>query len=129
MTFNADAHGHLITQRAPSDDEQTPAQREQRADDRFDELWNDLKARMRGARGEREAIRTYGEDELTMMHGAKVSVWETEVDDNDAPVAMVSVKMRRASLRFLTHREDLINIAAHCLGAVADMDELNNEQR
>lgn len=129
MTFNADAHGHIITQRAPSDDEQTPAQREQRANDRFDELWQDLKARMRGARGERDEIRTFGEGPLDQRYGATVSVWEPDEDEDGKPAVTIGVSMRNASVRFATHREDLINIAAHCLGAVADMDDLNNEKR
>jgi hypothetical protein len=129
MTFNADAHGHLITQRPPSDDEQTPAQREQRANDRFDELWQDLKARMRGARGERESIRTFGENAITQRYGATVGVWEPDEDEDGKLACSFSVSMCNSSLRFATHREDLINIAAHCLGAVADMDELNNEKR
>jgi hypothetical protein len=113
MTFNADAHGHLLTQ----------------DDDRFDELWSDLKARMRGARGEREAIRTYGEDSLTQQYGARVQVWEAEEDDDGKPEATIGIGMRNSSRHFAVNREDLINIAAHCLGAVADMDELNNEKR
>jgi hypothetical protein len=129
MTFNADAHGHLITQRAPSDDEQTPAQREQRADDRFDELWNDLKARIRASRGERDEVRTFGEGPLDQQYGATVSVWEPDEDEDGKLAVTIGVSMRNASVRFATHRDDLINIAAHCLGAVADMDELNNEQQ
>ena len=91
--------------------------------DNFDNLWASLKDSIREQRGERKSIRTYGEDALTQQYGARVQVWDVEEDDNGKPEATIGVGMRNSSLHFAVHREDLMALAAQCLGAVADMDE------
>jgi hypothetical protein len=117
-----------MNNRPPADDEQTTKALPV-TDENFDALWEDLKARMREARGERDFIRTFGEGPTYQKYGATLSFGEPDQDEDGKLACTVGVSMRHSSQRFATHREDLINIAAHALGTVADMDELNKEQR
>ena len=91
--------------------------------DNFDNLWASLKDSIRQQRGERQAFYTYGEDPLCQMYGGRILVDTIEEDDDDKNACVIRVNIRRASVSFVAKREDLIQLAAQCLGAVADMDE------
>jgi hypothetical protein len=93
--------------------------------DNFDNLWASLKDSIREQRGERKSIYTFGETVLTEQHGGRLSV--SKVDTHEGK-GMASVHVGRGSFSGLVnvHREDLMALAAQCLGAVADMDEQSN---
>jgi hypothetical protein len=108
-----------MSNRPPTDDEQTtkalPA-----TDDNFDALWEDLKARMREARGDRPLIYTSGSLPWGNKFGGIVRVAQVEKEG-----ANLYAEGKHLSEVMLMQREDLLALAGQCLGAVADMEELN----
>jgi hypothetical protein len=111
-----------MSNRPPSDEQAIkvlPA-----TDDNFDALWEDLKARMREARGDRPLIYTGDSSSFGKTFGGVVCV--RPVESYGANLYAQGGTMPEV---MLMQREDLLALAGQCLGAVADMDELNNEQR
>jgi hypothetical protein len=114
-----------MSNRPPTDDEQTTKALPV-TDENFDALWQDLKARMREARGDRPLIYTSDALPFGKAVGGVVRVCPLSVQGEG-----VNLYAQGNSLPEMIHmqREDLLALAGQCLGAVADMDELNKEQR
>ena len=94
--------------------------------DNFDNLWNQLKDSIREQRGERQGFKTYGEaDQLNQVYGARLQVG-TLGKFSDKQHSYLHVAQAQFAGVVLLHREDLMALAAQCLGAVVDMDEQSN---
>ena len=93
--------------------------------DNFDNLWNQLKDSIREQRGERKSIYTFGESVTRQEFGGRISVSEVDTYEGK-PIATVHMSRGTWGGLINAHREDLMNLAAQCLGAVSDMDEQSN---
>jgi hypothetical protein len=114
-----------MNNRPPTDDEQV-ATASASTSENFDHLWGDLKDKVRKARGDtRQGIYTCGETPGSMQFGGRFRVLEVD-DDDDVPSVTMTMSRSGFSGNIRCHREDLLDIAAQCLGAVVDMDELKN---
>jgi hypothetical protein len=83
--------------------------------DNTDQLWENLKAQIRAARGDRESFYTNDENALTQRYGASVCI-----DPDMEGKATVGVTMHRASVRFTATPADLLTIAAKCIATAID---------
>lgn len=88
--------------------------------DNFDALWERLKQSIRERR-EPSAIYTMN-GHLDRDH-ARVDTGNPDEDDDGTPFVSLHVSMSRASMMAYARREDLINIAEHCLLRAAQMTE------
>ena len=94
--------------------------------DNFENLWASLKDSIRHQRGERQGFKTYGEgDNVNQVYGARLQVGQLG-SFSAKQHAYLHVAQAQFSGVALLHREDLMALAAQCLGAVADMDEMEN---
>jgi hypothetical protein len=90
--------------------------------DNFDNLWASLKDSIREQRGERKGIKTFGETGINTVYGGHLQVGKIG-KMSDKSHGYLHFGQAQINGIMCLHREDLMQLAAQCLGAVADMDE------
>lgn len=91
--------------------------------EKFDLLWDQMKQRIREARGERSTVYTYGgHPGYETEFGGRVNIGKVDRDGT-------SLIVHKGVWGGLVHlnRQDLLTIAAHCLAAAEELDELKTK--
>jgi hypothetical protein len=88
--------------------------------DNFDALWDQLKATIRANR-EPQAVYTMG-GVMDRDH-ARFDTSAPDADEGDRPMVSLHMGWERGNAMAYARREDLLNIAAHCIQRAAQMEQ------